>query len=656
MEMSVISSKDWQEDDNADMMVDPIKPFEGKDTRQRIGSEISGMSLVSLTLPMATQKRRDSLGKKKGCCCCDEVECCEHEACERLCRMLICHDCWHRFSMQPNHPPHIKRRMSKETRFEDDKFKFLLDLLKIRKYWPKNEGEEGDEEHDWNCCGYHWPVSKWFHSIGAPKGWLDDYMFFFYNNHPLFSIFYSEELHPFGRYKRMISEFVVQCWCFFAAVYLDMILYPYLDKEVYPKNNLNFYFFDKFIFGLAFITGPAAVIWLSIYGLIACPCLHYRSKSRCQHWCKFWGKKCGKLWTYIGFLLPCGLLLYLGFAVLVERWNTSTRYHTLWLLNWALFRIIGYISWVIRTMLTIMNWKYQYSMCCCYCVGQWRAERDLDMSPTDYWRIVGPGMCLCCGCCDRYPPSIDTFSSLMNENENGFDMKEMVPVEEKFHLCFEDSDEEPDEEYLSNRRMNIELFNESNRDHRDGNSSSDGEEKSRSSRSNTNQTLQIPGSDIPGGLGAAEPRSTLRRQHGTRNVRRQSFVKHSVRLSVPRSYYQNILRASNSSSFASGGSSSSFSRRSSRSRSSSKRPPSALVINNPVAGLDNEGRTTNCSSNSRASGAIPPLHEFRMPAPVKRFVVEQPLDHDSKAAHSNEEIQGSMNKKLSIVAEESEIQ
>eukprot|EP00466_Bigelowiella_natans_P014368 jgi/Bigna1/67162/fgenesh1_pg.3_\ len=547
--------------------VDPIKPFEGKDTRQRIGSEISGMSLVSLTLPI----------------------------------------------------------------FEDDKFKFLLDLLKIRKYWPKNEGEEGDEEHDWNCCGYHWPVSKWFHSIGAPKGWLDDYMFFFYNNHPLFSIFYSEELHPFGRYKRMISEFVVQCWCFFAAVYLDMILYPYLDKEVYPKNNLNFYFFDKFIFGLAFITGPAARAPVCIIdpsqdvstGMDMLVMITMMDDD--DDGASSGGKNAASCGRISGFFYHA---------------DTSTRYHTLWLLNWALFRIIG----------------YQYSMCCCYCVGQWRAERDLDMSPTDYWRIVGPGMCLCCGCCDRYPPSIDTFSSLMNENENGFDMKEMVPVEEKFHLCFEDSDEEPDEEYLSNRRMNIELFNESNIDHRDGNSSSDGEEKSRSSRSNTNQTLQIPGSDIPGGLGAAEPRSTLRRQHGTRNVRRQSFVKHSVRLSVPRSYYQNILRASNSSSFASGGSSSSFSRRSSRSRSSSKRPPSALVINNPVAGLDNERRTTNCSSNSRASGAIPPLHEFRMPAPVKRFVVEQPLDHDSKAAHSNEEIQGSMNKKLSIVAEESEIQ
>eukprot|EP00472_Partenskyella_glossopodia_P008966 CAMPEP_0197527868 /NCGR_PEP_ID=MMETSP1318-20131121/23021_1 /TAXON_ID=552666 /ORGANISM="Partenskyella glossopodia, Strain RCC365" /LENGTH=535 /DNA_ID=CAMNT_0043082719 /DNA_START=137 /DNA_END=1740 /DNA_ORIENTATION=- len=390
---------------------------------------------------------RDSMSEKFGCCCWDDIDCCDDRIDQ--CCMVV--------SLRFRHK-NLSRRKSKETRIEDEKYKFLLDLLKIRKYWPKVDPDDAEvyESDLWLPC------EGTFRRYGAPDGWLEDYMFFLYNNHPLLSIFYSEKLHPYGRYKRCVTELVIQCWCFFSAVWLEIIAYPFLDNHFYPQHNLNFMKIDRFILGLIFITGPCSGLWWSLYGLMACPCLHFRSASRCQHWIKFWGKKCGKMTTYFLIFLPSVGLLYLGISLLVTNWHINEQYNSIWLANWFMFRVIGYILWIIRTMLMLFNWKYSCACCCCYCIGQWKMEKELDMSPTDYWRVVEPGYCMCCKKCNRYPPSLDQFEDII-PSESQRDLyadhlcaqalasrrggtRGLKPIETGFRHYFGDSDEEDERE------------------------------------------------------------------------------------------------------------------------------------------------------------------------------------------------------------------
>ncbi len=367
-----------------------------------IGSIGSRGSIFELSRRRKPEQRPDDAfwTNRQGCCCCNEVRCCDSDRVERCCYCLRL-GCLGSLSCfrgaKQSLAYHRKRRQSKETRLEDLRYKFMLDLLKIRKYWPTDEEELDDSIPCYACLK----------SCGAPHGWIEDYWFYMLNNHPFLSIIYTEDMHPFGRYRRFIIEFVVQCYCFFVAVYLETRIYPSLSP-IHQKPGR--FIFIRLILGLLLITGPTAAIWWSLYGMMACPCLHYRSKTRCQHWCKFWGKNSGIFFTYVGFLVPATLLLYAGLVSLVNVWDTSRYYHVWWLFNFLFFRLLGYLLWVPRTMLMQFNWKYTWSCCCCYLVGQWKMERDLDMSPTDYWRIAPPGCCLICKRCNRYPPSIQDFA------------------------------------------------------------------------------------------------------------------------------------------------------------------------------------------------------------------------------------------------------
>jgi len=148
------------------------------------------------------------------------------------------------------------------------------------------------------------------------------------------------------------------------------------------------------------------------------------------------------------------------------------------------------------------------------------------MSPTDYWRVVAPGICLCC-CCDRFPP-VTTFEpdSDMKDDvsvANGkLSMLNITPIEDHFHLCFEDSDEEkgdspnfPDALDLS-YDLGPTPFDIDSKDVR-------------------------PKPDIEKKGAGAAPSSPQLRVPPARRL--QSFVAGN-RLSLPRQYYRDILKFS----------------------------------------------------------------------------------------------------------------
>eukprot|EP00470_Lotharella_oceanica_P013061 CAMPEP_0170193656 /NCGR_PEP_ID=MMETSP0040_2-20121228/57369_1 /TAXON_ID=641309 /ORGANISM="Lotharella oceanica, Strain CCMP622" /LENGTH=299 /DNA_ID=CAMNT_0010442353 /DNA_START=237 /DNA_END=1136 /DNA_ORIENTATION=+ len=186
-------------------------------------------------------------------------------------------------------------------------------------------------------------------------------------------------------------------------------------------------------------------------------------------------------------------------------------------------------------MIMGFNWRYSFSCCCCYLVGQWKMEKDLDMSPTDYWRVVPPGLCLCC-CCDRLPPDPTEFleddagdfndDKLVEGARNRSTLRtQMVPIEDHFHLCFEDSDEEKEE---PNFLDDIDLSQEIQPTPFSINVRPPPKEEKNGAGTGTS----LPPSD----------RKSIRPP--VDNNRLQSFIASKNRLSIPRQYYMDLLKLS----------------------------------------------------------------------------------------------------------------
>jgi hypothetical protein len=226
----------------------------------------------------------------------------------------------------------------------------MLQLLDGRVYWDRDPK---------NCASNAFPGHQWLiQRMNMPLGWWEDYVFFMRNFHPLFSICFAHAQHPILLRDRLMLELAVQAYCF------AMMEYTLIGEEDARRSSSVIWWYMEMT---CYVTIPSILLWWSLYGCLACPCLQRENA------CVFCSQKNKRNLGLLGqsfyplCLAASAVLIYTGITIALTRSIEVSGYTQLALLaKWGLGVVQGWLLFALWHALATMNYSGHCVLFCCF--------------------------------------------------------------------------------------------------------------------------------------------------------------------------------------------------------------------------------------------------------------------------------------------------
>ena len=288
------------------------------------------------------------------------------------------------FAAMGKHNTITKREWSefiKDTK--DDRLRYYLQSFLLKYKCFGGRGMEPGEPY-WSIHSY----------LCLPRGYIDDFISYIFNNHPLLSNFYADKDHPFSKVEKALDLWGTLWWafCFSAAVVIFSTECDTMDdfKKCNAADDCKCETNVELSFGLRalLIIIPTLIMHKITFYMFACPCLLHDESSSSET-CNFCAKgleDCARYCTGFFFVLIGFICLTFGIALWL-----STDSTLLWF--WASSLFETYVFWIVMklcvefvpnkwlastygTLLTKGTFGFLHG-------GQWYKERDFVYSTIE---------------------------------------------------------------------------------------------------------------------------------------------------------------------------------------------------------------------------------------------------------------------------------